>query len=95
MFKLWKYSIAIFMAILLLWVNFAPKEKVEQVPTIQKTESVKDEDLKVELKDGVVLGKYYTKDKYYIIVWDDDYKRPFEYDVEYNEWLRIHFGEIY
>lgn len=95
MYKFWKYSIAIFMAILLLWVNFAPKSKVEEVDNIKPTQQVKDTELKVDLRDGVVLGKYYTKDKYYIIVWDADYEKPFEYDVEYNEWLRIRFGEIY
>ncbi|WP_049531096.1 hypothetical protein [Streptococcus pseudopneumoniae] len=100
MFNLWKYSIAIFMAILLLWVNFAPKGKIEDVKPIEKTQQIKDDDLKVELKDGVVLGKYYTEKSntekgYYIIVWDADYNKPIEYDVDFGEWSKIHFGDIY
>ena len=95
MFKLWGYSIAIFMAILLLWVNFAPKGKIEEVKPIEKTQQIKDEDLKVDLRDGVVLGKYYTKDDYYIIVWDADYNKPIEFNVDFEEWSKIHFGDTY
>ena len=95
MFKVWGYSIAIFMAILLLWVNFAPKGKVEEVKTIEKSQQVKNDDLKVELKDGIVLGKYYTDKGYYIIVWDEDYNKPIEFDVDFGEWSKIHFGDTY
>lgn len=95
MFKLWGYSIAIFMAILLLWVNFAPKGKIEEVKPIEKTQQIKDEDLKVDLRDGVVLGKYYTKDDYYIIVWDADYNKPIEFNVDFEDWSKIHFGDTY
>ena len=95
MYNYWKYSIAIFMAIVLLWVNFAPKGEIEHVDTIQKSESVKNDDLKVELKDGIVLGKYYTDKGYYIIVWDEDYNKPIEFDVDFGEWSKIHFGDTY
>lgn len=95
MYNYWKYSVAIFMAILLLWVNFAPKGKVEEVKTIEKSQQVKNDDLKVELKDGVVLGKYYTDKGYYIIVWDTDYDKPIEFDMDFSEWEKIHFGDIY
>lgn len=95
MFNYWKYSIAIFMAILLLWVNFAPKAKVEQVDNIKPTQQVKDDNLKVELKDGIVLGKYYTDKGYYIIVWDEDYNKPIEFNMDFGEWSNIHFGDVY
>ena len=83
------------MALLLLWVNFAPKDKVEEVKTIEKSQQVKNDDLKIELKDGVVLGKYYTDKGYYIIVWDTDYDKPIEFDMDFSEWKEIQFGDIY
>lgn len=95
MFNYWKYSIAIFMAIVLIVVNFSPKSKIEQVPQIEKTQQVKNDDLKVQLKDGVVLGKYYTDKGYYIIVWDADYDKPIEFDMDFGEWSNIHFGDVY
>ncbi len=95
MFNFWKYSIAIFMAILLIVINFAPKGEIEHVDTIQKSEEVKLTDLKVELKDGTVLGKYYTDKGYYIIVWDEDYNKPIEFDLDFSEWKEVHFGDRY
>lgn len=95
MLKIWGYSIAIFMALLLLWVNFAPKGKVEEVKTIEKSQQVKNDDLKVELKDDIVLGKYYTDKGYYIIVWDEDYNKPIEFDIAISEWEYIKFGDTY
>ena len=94
-FNFWKYSIAIFMAIVLIVVNFAPKGEIEHVDTIQKSEAVKMADYKVELKDGVVLGKYYTDKGYYIIVWDADDSKPIEFDMDFSEWKEIQFGDIY
>lgn len=94
-FNYWEYSIAIFMAIVLIVVNFAPKSKVEQVDNIKPTQQVKDTDLKVKLKDGIVLGKYYTDKGYYIIVWDEDYNKPIEFDMDFREWSNIHFGDVY
>lgn len=95
MFKLWKYSIAIFMTVVLLWVNFAPKGKIEQVGDIKQTQDVRNDNLKVELKDGRVLGKYFTDKGYYIIVWDSDYEKPIEFDIDFSEWEYINFGDIY
>ena len=95
MLKLWGYSIAIFMALLLLWVNFAPKGKVEEVKSVEKSQQVKNDDLKVELKDGIVLGKYHTDKGYYIIVWDEDYNKPIEFDIDISEWEYIKFGDTY
>ena len=94
-FNLWKYSIAIFMAVVLLWVNFAPKGKIEKVGNIELSQEVKNDNLKVELKDGRVLGKYYTDKGYYIIVWDDDYEKPIEVELDFAEWKFINFGDIY
>ena len=94
-YNYWKYSIAIFMAVVLLWVNFAPKGKIEKVGDIEPTQEVKNESLKVELRDGRVLGKYYTEKGYYIIVWDDDYEKPIEFDIDFSEWQYINFGDIY
>ena len=95
MLKLWGYSVAIFMAILLLLVNFAPKGKIEEVKTVEKSQQVKNDDLKVELKDGIGFGKYYTDKGYYIIVWDEDYNKPIEYNIDISEWEYMDFGEIY
>lgn len=95
MFNIWKYSIAIFMAVVLLWVNFAPKGKIEQVGDIKQTQDVRNDNLKVELKDGRVLGKYFTDKGYYIIVWDSDYEKPIEFDIDFSEWKYINFGDIY
>lgn len=100
MFNYWKYSIAIFMAVLLLWVNFAPKGKIEKVGDIKPTQEVKNDSLKVELKDGRVLGKYYiekpnTVREYYIIVWDADSEKPIEVELDFAEWKFINFGDIY
>lgn len=95
MFILWKYSIVIFMAVILLWVNFAPKGKIEDVGRVEVTQEVKNDNLKVELKDGKVLGKYYTDKGYYIIIWDADYEKPIEFDLDYGEWSKINFGDIY
>lgn len=95
MYNYWKYTIAIFMAVVLLWVNFAPKGEIEKVGNIELSQEVKNDNLKVELKDGRVLGKYYTEKGYYIIVWDDDYKKPIEFDIDFSEWKFINFGDIY
>lgn len=95
MFNYWKYSIAIFMAIVLIMINFLPKSKIDHESTVQKSEAVKMTDYKVELKDGVVLGKYYTDKGYYIIVWDADYDKPIEFDMDFGEWSNIHFGDVY
>lgn len=94
-FNIWKYSIAIFMVVVLLWVNFAPKGKIEQVGDIKQTKDVRNDNLKVELKDGRVLGKYFTDKGYYIIVWDSDYEKPIEFDIDFSEWEYINFGDIY
>ena len=100
MFNLWKYSIAIFMAVVLLWVNFAPKGEIDSVgkvedTKIELTQDVKNDNLKVDLRDGKVLGKYYTDKGYYIIVWDADYEKPIEVELDFAEWKFINFGDIY
>ena len=105
MYNVWKYSIAIFMAVSLLWVNFAPKGDSEDVGKVENTkievtQGVKNDSLKVELKDGRVLGKYYIEKsnsvrEYYIIVWDADYEKPIEFDLDFSEWEYINFGDIY
>ena len=92
--KILGYATWTFMIFVIIGVNFHVNEPIKEQPPIRLPQSVLDTELKVQLKDGIVLGKYYTNDGYYIIVWDEEIQKPVVHDLDKVEWERIRFGDI-
>lgn len=92
--KILGYATLAFMIFVIIGVNFHVNEPIKEQPHIELSQSVLDTELKVQLKEGIVLGKYYTNDGYYIIVWDEEIKKPVVHDLDKVEWERIRFGDI-
>ena len=92
--KILGYATLAFMIFVIIGVNFHVNEPIKEQLHIGLSQSVLDTELKVQLKEGIVLGKYYTNDGYYIIVWDEEIKKPVVHDLDKVEWERIRFGDI-
>ncbi len=52
-------------------------------------------DYEAELEDAEILGKFWNKEGYYIIVYNNAKKAPELFKVEFSEWKRMHIGETY
>ena len=91
------FALVLFYMVIFIGVNFVTvgvdgDKKVETAKETQRYEML---DYEAELEDAEILGKFWNKKGYYIVVYDNAKKAPELFKVEFSEWKRMSIGETY
>ncbi|AEL10801.1 hypothetical protein [Streptococcus pseudopneumoniae] len=97
--KLLKYATIVFMVFIFFWVSFGGyilgTQRSNEIETVKETQRYEMLDYEAELEDAEILGKFWNKKGYYIVVYDKTIKAPELFKVEFSEWKRLDIGETY
>ncbi|TMR54620.1 hypothetical protein [Streptococcus pseudopneumoniae] len=97
--KLLKYATIVFMVFIFFWVSFGGyilgTQRSNEIETAKETQRYEMLDYEAELEDAEILGKFWNKHGYYIVVYDKTIKAPELFKVEFSEWERLGIGETY
>lgn len=97
--KLLKYATIVFMVFIFFWVSFGGyilgTQRSNEIETDKETQRYEMLDYEAELEDAEILGKFWNKNGYYIVVYDKTIKAPELFKVEFSEWERLGIGETY
>lgn len=97
--KLLKYVTIIFILFIFFWVSFGGyilgTQRSNEIETAKETQRYEMLDYEAELEDAEILGKFWNKNGYYIVVYDKTIKAPELFKVEFSEWERLGIGETY
>ncbi|WP_240148152.1 hypothetical protein [Streptococcus sp. 1559] len=103
--KLLKYATIVFMVFIFFWVSFGgyilgtqrsneietEQQIGKKVETDKETQRYEMLDYEAELEDAEILGKFWNKKGYYIVVYDKTTKAPELFKVEFSEWKRMSY----
>ncbi|WP_100104377.1 hypothetical protein [Streptococcus pseudopneumoniae] len=90
-------ALVLFYMVIFIGVNFVTvgvdNDKKEE--TTKETQRYEMLDYEAELEDAEILGKFWNKKGYYVVVYDKATKAPELFKVEFSEWKRMSIGETY
>ncbi|WP_172934012.1 MULTISPECIES: hypothetical protein [unclassified Streptococcus] len=91
------FALVLFYMVIFIGVNFVTvgvdNDKKEE--TVKETQRYEMLDYEAELEDAEILGKFWNKKGYYVVVYDKTTKAPELFKVEFSEWKRMNVGETY
>lgn len=95
-----KYATIVFMLFIFFWMSFGgyilgTQGNNEIETERQMNKKIEEMDLKAEMKDAEILGKFYNEKGYFIVVYNGITKAPEVFQVDYNEWELMNIGELY
>lgn len=98
LFKIIGIGLVLFFLIMNFWATFGgafvdsnSNEKQERI-----SQAVKDEAyLRTDLRDSVILGKFYNSKGHFVVVYDENDKAPKIFPVDEKEWGTMRVGELY
>ena len=90
-------ALVLFYIVIFIGVNFVTVgvDNDKKVETTKETQRYELLDYEAELEDAEILGKFWNKEGYYIIVYNNAVKAPELFKVEFSEWKRRNTGETY
>ena len=90
-------ALVLFYMVIFIGVNFVTVgvDNDKKVETTKETQRYELLDYEAELEDAEILGKFWNKEGYYIIVYNNAVKAPELFKVEFSEWKRRNTGETY
>ena len=98
LFKLVGILLVLFYLFVFIGVHFVNVgvDSKEETKTAQTESLIRDEsELRAELRDAEILGKFWNDKGYFIVVYDSAKKAPEVLKVEKNEWGYMKVGELY
>lgn len=98
--KLLKYATIIFMLFIFFWVSFGGyilgTQGNNEIETEQQMDKkIEELNLKAEMKDAEILGKFWNEKGHFIVVYNELTKAPEVFQVDFSEWQYMRIGEKY
>lgn len=91
--KLLKWATFIFVIFFFTWSSIGGAFQEDYKPAEEIKSEYKYKE--VELEDAVILGKYYNKEGYFIVVYNELIKAPEIHEVDFSEWELMDVGNLY